>query len=110
MNNIEVHQISGTVSAVIIATAISGLPATNEINQDFSQIITAAASYVSGGSSPTFSESKNLQQNSINHNSINVSFEHSTSQLYSALESQQEPLGKEFEKVLYDNLWELYES
>lgn len=34
--------------------------------------------------------------------------DHVTS-FYAKLLSSQEPLGVEFEKVLYDNLWELYE-
>jgi hypothetical protein len=29
--------------------------------------------------------------------------------LFQALLEAQEPLGEEFEKVLYENLWELYE-
>jgi len=32
------------------------------------------------------------------------------SNFYSQLLVKQEPLGNEFEKVLYDNLWDLYES
>jgi hypothetical protein len=30
-------------------------------------------------------------------------------QFYNELNNNQEPLGIEFEKVLYNNLWELYE-
>lgn len=29
---------------------------------------------------------------------------------YEKLSAQQEPLGQDFEKVLFDNLWDLYES
>ena len=37
-------------------------------------------------------------------------FEVAVSNFYTTLLSSQESLGAEFEKVLYGNLWELYES
>ncbi|BEV06874.1 hypothetical protein [Methylophilus sp. DW102] len=37
-------------------------------------------------------------------------FEHTVQQFYTTLLSGQEPLGKEFEQVLFDNLIDLYES
>jgi hypothetical protein len=37
-------------------------------------------------------------------------FESTISGFYAALLAKQQPLGKEFEKVLYDNLWDLYVS
>lgn len=110
MSDIEINQISTTVGAIIIATALSGLSVANKSNQDFSQITTSRDSYIPNGSSPTFSENQELQKHSINNIELNNSFEQVTSQFYSELEVQQEPLGKEFEKVLYDNLWDLYES
>jgi hypothetical protein len=36
-------------------------------------------------------------------------FEKYITTFYTALLLKQQPLGKEFEKVLYDNLWDLYE-
>lgn len=36
-------------------------------------------------------------------------FEEDISSFYAILLSKQHSLGKEFEKVLYDNLWDLYE-
>ncbi len=38
----------------------------------------------------------------------NDDFEVTLAQFYEVLLSKQERLGKEFEKVLYDNLWDLY--
>jgi hypothetical protein len=35
-------------------------------------------------------------------------FEGAVAAFYSMLLAKQEPLGREFEQVLYDNLWELY--
>lgn len=37
-------------------------------------------------------------------------FERSVGNFYSRLLLAQEPLGAEFEKVLYDNLWDMYEA
>lgn len=35
-------------------------------------------------------------------------FEREVAQFYGTLQSQQESLGEDFEKVLFDNLWDLY--
>jgi hypothetical protein len=37
-----------------------------------------------------------------------VDFEGAITAFYSTLLAKQQPLGKEFEQVLYDNLWDLY--
>jgi hypothetical protein len=37
-------------------------------------------------------------------------FEGSVAVFYATLLDRQEPLGAEFEKILYDNLWELYDN
>jgi hypothetical protein len=37
-----------------------------------------------------------------------IDFEGAVAAFYSTLLAKQEPLGSEFEQVLYDNLWELY--
>lgn len=41
---------------------------------------------------------------------IEKDFEKIVSDFYQALQAKQEPLGDEFEKVLHDNLWDLYET
>jgi hypothetical protein len=40
--------------------------------------------------------------------STTTDFEGAVTAFYSTLLAKQQPLGKEFEKVLYDNLWDLY--
>jgi hypothetical protein len=35
-------------------------------------------------------------------------FERTVGEFYTSLLAEQEPLGKEFERILYDNLWDLY--
>ena len=39
-----------------------------------------------------------------------IGFEQSVGNFYARLLANQEPLGEVFEKVLYENLWDLYES
>jgi hypothetical protein len=40
--------------------------------------------------------------------STTTDFEGTVATFYATLLAKQQPLGKEFEKVLYDNLWDLY--
>jgi hypothetical protein len=40
----------------------------------------------------------------------NAHFETAISNFYAELLANQKPLGKEFTKILYDNLWDLYEG
>ncbi len=39
-----------------------------------------------------------------------LDFYNTVTQFYKSFVSKQERLGKEYEKILYDNLWDLYES
>jgi len=54
----------------------------------------------------TFSQLQNMFTGEYNRYSLD--FEGTIANFYAALLAKQEPLGKEFEKILYDNLWELY--
>jgi len=56
--------------------------------------------------SKTFSQLANFFTGEFDTSTSN--FEFSVSSFYADLLSKQEPLGEEFEKVLYDNLWNLY--
>ena len=49
-----------------------------------------------------------MDDNMIGSDMSDPEFEQIVSKFYEELLSSQEPLGKEFEKVLYDNLWDLY--
>jgi hypothetical protein len=46
----------------------------------------------------------------MNYNSAPDWFENEVGNFYKALLSRQEPLGSEFEAILHENLWDLYES
>lgn len=64
--------------------------------------------YYSEGNKPTFNNSANPITGEYIL-SLN-GFEKSVSDFYARLLTSQEPLGAQYEKVLYDNLWDLYES
>ena len=57
--------------------------------------------------SPTYQD---LSPSYNQHNEMNnLEFARKTGVFYADLTNRQESLGKEFDKVLYNNLWELYE-
>lgn len=57
----------------------------------------------------TFSQLQNAFTGDYTRQS-DFDFEGSMATFYATLLGQQEPLGAEFEKILYDNLWELYDD
>lgn len=64
--------------------------------------------YYSVGSDSTFNNSANTITGVYKFSPNG--FEKSVGDFYARLLNSQEPLGAEYEKVLYDNLWDLYES
>ncbi len=56
-------------------------------------------------SSRTFGQYSN--QFTGEYESLDLSFEDKLASFYAQLLAKQEPLGKEFEQVLFDNLWDL---
>lgn len=56
----------------------------------------------------TYSQLQNMFTGMYDRYSLD--FDSTISTFYANLLAKQEPLGKEFEKVLYDNLWDLYVS
>lgn len=57
----------------------------------------------------TFSQLQNAFTGEYTKQS-DLSFEGSMATFYETLLGQQEPLGAEFEKILYDHLWQLYDD
>ncbi len=56
-------------------------------------------------SSKTFGQYANIFTGK--YEDLNINFEETVGSFYAQLLAAQEPLGKEFEKVLFDNLWDL---
>lgn len=65
-------------------------------------------SYSFGGNKATFNS--NNKSITGEYDFAPNGFEQSVGHFYARLLASQEPLGAEFERVLYDNLWDLYES
>lgn len=110
MNNYRVNNSAltmGFITASFVATALSlnvhQLPADNLPRQNLKQ-----NSYHSVSVSPTFDQYSNIFSGEFT-SSLDPLVEAVTN-FYSKLLSSQEHLEPEFEQVLNENLWELYES
>ena len=107
MNEIRYGQASSTFSYVtaagLIAYAICGA---NTFGESQSSLLQDR--YFIGGNRPTFNSYGGAVTGMFDSNPGD--FEKSISGFYARLLADQEPLGIEFEKILYENLWDLYES
>jgi len=104
------HQYSSTFSTVfavwIIAQAVHGVPAHNVAAEHPKPLLQNAYSLDSNKSTyGRYSTSITGEYNIVPNG-----FEQSVGDFYARLLHSQEPLGNEFEKVLYENIWDLYES
>ena len=107
MNNYNINQIQRTIGSVTIAGIIaaaqflSNIPIKLDIESHPRQLDQRNVYY-----SPALSSvyTKN------NYYQGTDQFEIAVTNFYKTLLISQEPLGAEFEKVLYSNLWELYET
>lgn len=105
MNRLNFNRQSSTIGNIVI---VSGLLATGMMLENSSDITTPSKPYELKINSSTFSNygNKSLSENTgtISQNS----FEQVVSGFYISLLESQETLGEDFEKVLYENLWDLY--
>lgn len=112
MSNFRYNQASTTYSSVITAgllamQALNGTPI-NSISDQCGDFL-LRNSYSLGKNKSTFNSCINSITGEYNPASA-IGFEQSVGNFYARLLGNQEPLGAAFEKVLYDNLWDLYES
>jgi len=108
MNEFRINQQPSTLSSVVIMSSILAcccLP--NKIHSD--STIIKNEPYILNNNSSTFSEYGNFSKTSKNEE-ISEYFKQTVGEFYSNLLLSQENLGEEFESVLFNNLWELYES
>jgi hypothetical protein len=112
MNNISYTRVSDTFSQVVIAAIFSNLltvPAVGVGNVSASSISNRSQnSYTWKGNNSTFDSYQN--SSSRKHDLTAASFENEVSNFYGNLLAHQERLGAEFEKILNENMWDLYES
>lgn len=111
MSEIRPNQASSTFSYVVMAGLFS-MQFLNSPPERSGQtpvhLPFAAGPYTSSGSGATFDTFRGTVSGQYDRSA--VKFEQAVGNFYAQLLLHQEPLGAEFEKVLYDNLWDLYES
>lgn len=109
MNNYAIKHESNTSfgSAMVIVAGLVGSlmlqPDVGQISPDISLL--RGPSVIKEEISKTFGKYTNSFTGEYENPS--VSFEETIASFYAKFLSTQEPLGKEFEQVLYDNLWDL---
>ena len=111
MNEIRYNLASSTMSNVVMAGLFSmaALNTSPEKMALMSPIHSFSGNtYSSGGRGATFDSFRGGITGQYDLNPLH--FEQVVGNFYARLLSSQEPLGVEFEKVLFDNLWNLYES
>jgi len=111
MNEISYSQSSSTFSQVLLTVGLiaAHLLQANPTLQDEERVGGFLNNtYYIGGNRHTFGSYSNLITGSYEQTSSG--FEQSVSRFYAKLLENQEPLEGDFEKVLYANLWDLYES
>lgn len=112
MNDIRYGQASTTFSPVIVAGLIAmqqvlhGVSVEN-VTQNVTEFLFQRV-YSFGGNNPTYKNYSNSITGTFDF--IPIEFEQAVGSFYARLLASQEPLGADFEKILYDNLWDLYES
>ncbi|HUX54726.1 MAG TPA: hypothetical protein VMV56_09950 [Williamwhitmania sp.] len=114
MNKIQYGQGSGTFSQVLIVGlgVVIGSHFIQGVNlsDDAAQVRKAVLqkSYSADGNSPSYNSYASIFTGQ--YSATSKGFEETVGGLYARLLNNQEPLGAEFEKVLNENLWDLYES
>jgi hypothetical protein len=96
---------SAVLYSLLLATATPSLPlpalAVTPMALDLN-------SYRLSRSIGTYSQLQNMFTGM--YDTYSLDFEAALSSFYASLLAKQEPLGREFEKILYENLWDLYIS
>lgn len=113
MNNVHYGQVSSTFSYALVAAGLLSsslqMPAPFiEHAVDYGHKGIFQRSYAADGNAPTFNT---FGSHIVGVYNLTINgFERAVGNFYNRLLTSQEPLGAEFEKVLYANLWDLYES
>lgn len=114
MNKYHIEQTSRTLGTVVIA----GMLASTLLPPDCSHEPSSSSPHFSEGNnyafafrgtSPTHEPNKNILTGHY-PSSTETAFESVVTSFFEELSSNQEPLGHEFERVLFENLWDLYQS
>jgi hypothetical protein len=114
MNRDYIGQTSQTIGTVVIAGILANtfLPSNCNNAQPSSTLPFSASNnyaYSYRGTPLTHEPSKNILTGYY-PSSVETTFEAVVTNFFQELSSNQEPLGSEFERVLFENLWDLYQS
>ena len=106
MNKYAIQQMSSTVagSAIIVGTLLVAQLSTGQYQEPHVSLLNRPRIIIDENSK-TFGQYTKLSIRE--QQSSEFIFEETMASFYANLLSKQEPLGKEFEKVLHDNLWDL---
>lgn len=116
MNNYQCKHSSSTLTGLgasvvatglVVSIALGGVMSDRPLEKSIGHGL-SLNHYTTQGSSTTFGQYGSVLTGQLA--STPETFESSVANFYSTLLSAQEPLGAEFERVLHDNLWDLYES
>lgn len=110
MSEIRPNQASGTLSYVMAGLFWMQFPNSlpEKLTHPSVHLPFSEGTYMPSGSGATFDSYRGVVTGQYDRSA--VKFEQAVGNFYAKLLLRQEPLGSEFEKVLYDNLWDLYES
>ncbi len=89
-----------------ISEPVSSMPLLANNNNS---ALTKNYAFIEGGASPTYEPQKNAMTCYCSSSS-NTDFEAVVTDFFADLSSNQESLGPEFEQVLFENIWDLYQS
>lgn len=110
MNEYRINHLSRTIGSIFIVAGIMAAqtPVTYDPYVNYKELKekVGASWYRSLSNTPTNDAHKYLF--TYSHYSENTIFEEKISEFYHNLLSNQEPLGRKFEKVLYENIGKLY--
>lgn len=114
MNSNYIGQTPQTIGTVVMAGMLAStfLPSHYNDTLPLKRVPFSVANnytYAHRGSSLT-NESSNNMLTRYNSAYVGMEFEAIITSFFQELSSSQEPLGSEFEQILFENLWNLYQS
>lgn len=110
MSNYSIRQTSRTASSVAVAGILAGqllAGGANAGSHDIKDFALIQVPYHTRANQPSFDQITNLFSGEFDKTDL---FAEGISKFYAKLVATQEPLGAEFERVLSENLWALYEA
>ena len=112
-NNYRTSQVSKTASYISLGLILASMQPVSTLAQRKPVISVRERPFLTLSPDSVSSTSAYNKYGISSHSSIkqeSTSFEGDVTDIFQKLSAEQEPLGREFEQVLFDNLWDLYQS